>query len=123
MLEEKKVGVGSSALFGSQHTYVVPPPTTTSEQSESEKRVAAAKNKQAGAVNVALNPEDLENLDAVTLKRKYEAQLEEENVSKKEDVSDVIEENRMKKRKTAAKVHYLRHFVCGRVIDQLTPCF
>jgi hypothetical protein len=70
-LDEKKTGVGASALFGSQHTYTLP-----TKESESEKRVAAAKSKAAGAVNVALNPEDLENLDAVTLKRKYQAQLE-----------------------------------------------
>ena len=47
------------------------------------------------------------------MKRKYEAQLEAETVSKnKEDVSDVIEENRLKKRKTAAKVHFASG-LCG----------
>jgi hypothetical protein len=74
------------------------------KESDSEKCVAAAKSKAAGAVDVALNPEDLESLDAVTLKRKYEAQLEAETVSKeREDVSDIMEENRLKKRKTATK--------------------
>ena len=98
VLEEKKTAVGSS-LFGSQHTYVVPPTTV---QSESEKRVAAAKTKASGAVNVSLNPEDLENLDAVTLKRKYEAQLEVENVSKKvvrDDKEDDDEARQLKKPK------------------------
>jgi len=102
VLDEKKSGVGASQLFGSQHTYVLP----TNKDSESEKRVAAAKSKASEAVNVNLNPEDLENLDAVTLKRKYEAQLEAENMSKRppsDDVSDVIEENRLKKRKTVGK--------------------
>jgi splicing factor 3B subunit 2 len=99
VLEEKKTGVGSSALFGSQHTYVVP-----TAQSESEKRVAAAKSKAVGAVNVSLNPEDLENLDAVTLKRKYEAQLEAENVSKKvrEDKDDDTDDRQIKKSKGTA---------------------
>jgi splicing factor 3B subunit 2 len=98
VLDEKKANVGASSLFGSQHTYVIP------KESDSEKRVAAAKSKAQGAVDVALNPEDLESLDAVTLKRKYEAQLEAETVSKeKEDVSDIVEENRLKKRKTAGK--------------------
>lgn len=98
VLEEKKAAVGS-ALFGSQHTYVVPPSTA---QSESEKRVAAAKSKAAGAVNVALNPEDLESLDAVTLKRKYEAQLEAENVSKKVRDDDEDDARQLKKSKGTA---------------------
>jgi len=73
-------------------------------QSESEKRVAAAKSKAAGAVNVSLNPEDLENLDAVTLKRKYEAQLEAENVSKKvrDDKEDDVDDRQIKKSKGTA---------------------
>ena len=52
-----------------------------------------------------MNPEELESLDAVTLKRKYEAQLEEQSVAKtsnREDVSDIMEEHRQKKRKAAA---------------------
>lgn len=98
VLEEKKTGVGS-ALFGSQHTYVVP-----TAQSESEKRVAAAKSKAAGAVNVSLNPEDLESLDAVTLKRKYEAQLAAEDVSKKvrDDKDDDADDRQLKKSKGTA---------------------
>jgi len=97
VLEEKKTGVGAGQLFGSAHTYVLP-----TAQSESEKRVQAAKNKAMGAVNVSLNPEDLENLDAVTLKRRYEAQLEAETVSKKarDDKDEDSDGPNIKKSKT-----------------------
>ena len=66
-------------MFGSQHTYVLPTEAAApTAASEAEKRVAAARNKQQQAIDVALNPEELEGLDAVTLKRKYEEQLQVE---------------------------------------------
>lgn len=101
VLEEKKSNVGG-ALFGSQHTYVIP---TATMQSEMEKRVRDKQTKQQQGVNVNLNPEELENLDAMTLKRKYEAQLEAESVAKKPqvDVSDVADTREKKKAKTDKK--------------------
>ena len=57
-------------------------------------------------INIALAPEELENLDELALKKKYLDQLETEKSarsSQKEDYSDVIdEENAKKKRKAAA---------------------
>jgi len=76
VLEQTKTGVGASQLFGSSHSYALP------KESEAEKRIAAKQAKAKGEVHLALNPEDLEGLDAMTLKRKYEAQLEAETVSK-----------------------------------------
>lgn len=94
VLEQTKTGIGSKELFGSSHSYSLP------QQSDAERRIAAKQAKAKGEVHLALNPEDLEGLDAMTLKRKYEAQLEAETVSKhpvqRESGDD---ESAMKKRK------------------------
>jgi splicing factor 3B subunit 2 len=106
VLEEKKDSVGGS-FFGTTHTYVVPPSSGQSaEAAEMERRREERKRKILGQVNVALNPEDLEDLDAATLKRKYDAQVEAEKAAiaaERDDVSGVAEEMRKKKRKTADK--------------------
>jgi hypothetical protein len=45
-------------------------------------------------VEVALNPEELESLDQETLKRKYEATLQNSRSNvKREDLSDMVEEH------------------------------
>ena len=67
MLEQKGTNVGSNQMFGSQHTYVMPDAAT-----EQEKRIAAKQAKARGEVALSLNPEELESLDATTLKRKYD---------------------------------------------------
>ena len=86
MLEQRDTRVGGSA-FGSSHTYSVP----------------GAKGKAAAGkpgVEVALDPNDLDNLDAGTLKAKYdELRKAEEAANAPEDVSDIIEEQERKRRK------------------------
>lgn len=94
-LKEKAVSVGSG-LFGTDKTYEVPVDAT-------DRQLAAAKASRRGEVEVALNPDELASLDAATLKRKYETQLEIAKAAvaaNREDVSDVIAEHAKKKRKT-----------------------
>jgi len=102
VLEQKPV-TGGTGFFPSQHTYVLGSAAATSASTEQEKKLEAKRQQKTGQVDVALKPEELENLDAATLKRKYEQQLETEKAnlaSQKQDVSDVFEEeNRKKKRK------------------------
>jgi len=110
VLEEKKTSVGG-AMFGTQHTYVLPgdaaASAAASAQSEQEKRVEMLRARARGQVDVALNPEELEGLDAASLKRKYEAQLSAEQAAKKaaltadDDDEDEEEGGRKKKRKKA----------------------
>ncbi len=105
VLQEKQTSVGS-ALFGTSHTYVVPPAgaaaSASSAASEMERKLAEKKAKASAAVDIALNPEELESADAATLKRKYEQTLAAQSkaaASNRPDVSDVIdEENKKKKR-------------------------
>jgi len=101
ILEEKPSVVPTNAMFGSSHTYVVPAATTAplTMLKENQKRKEA---KKPGEVAVAFTPEELENLDAATLKRKYEAQVETEKAQSRVDrseINEVIEEQRKKKRK------------------------
>jgi len=103
VLEEKKVNVGG-ALFGTSHTYVVPP--GANQRSEEEKKAEAKKKESRAQVNVSLKPEELENLDATTLKKKYEQQLQVEKAataSLKQDVSEVFEEETRKKKRKLNK--------------------
>merc|ERR1719296_91551 len=93
VLEQKPAPIGANQIFGTSHTYVMP------KESEQEKRIAAKQAKQKGEINIALNPEELESLDAMTLKRKYEAQLEAEAVAKHPVVREEEDESSLKKRK------------------------
>jgi splicing factor 3B subunit 2 len=94
VIEEKKTSVGGG-LFGTDRTYVLP----TGNQGIEQKRAA-----MRGQVNVALNPDELETLDAASLKRKYDQQLRDQSnvaVAERSEVDEVIEEEaRKKKRKT-----------------------
>jgi len=100
VLEEKPTSVPTNAMFGSAHTYVLPsassaPPTTSKDSKRKEA-------KKPGEVAVAFTPEELENLDAGTLKRKYDAQLEAEKAATRvdrTDINEVIEEQSRKKRR------------------------
>lgn len=104
VLEEKKTAVGS-ALFGTSHTYVMPSATT-----DVERRAREAKKVKQGAVEVALNPDEIASMDAETLKNKYQAQVDKEKVARnaqREDVSDVIaEETRKRKRGSKKKTKF-----------------
>jgi len=106
VIEEKKAAVGSS-LFGTEKTYVIPPAgagaaVPTAAETEAEKKKAKA----LGQVNVALNPEELEGLDAATLKKKYDAQIEVEKKTEKEQqaakqsgIDEAVDEERQKKKR------------------------
>ena len=95
VLEEKGSNVGQGQLFGSQHTYTIPKAPT-----EQEKRLAEKKAAVLGEVSMSLNPEDLANLDATTLKRKYDAQMSAKGSKDTTGVQEALEEGRAKKRKT-----------------------
>jgi splicing factor 3B subunit 2 len=94
VLEEKRTSVGSG-IFGTQHTYVLPDAAGAvgavagTQLTDQEKRVLAQQAKNRGQVDVALNPDELEGLDAAALKRKYDARLQEESdASKKQLTAD-----------------------------------
>ena len=99
VIEEKESNVGGS-MFGSSHTYAIPGKEKDSRPDFVRSQLASSSD---GNINIALAPEELENLDANTLKQKYVAQLEAEKnarAKQKEDFSDVFEEeNNKKKRK------------------------
>jgi len=106
VVEEKRIGVGSG-IFGTQHTYVLPEAGSigvgmnTPQLSDQEKRVAAQQAKNRGQVDMALNPEELEGLDAAALKRKYDSRLQEENDASKKHLTadDEDEEDGQRKKK------------------------
>jgi len=106
VLEQKQVEVGSG-LFGTTHTYVMPQAGAgaggaATAMSEAERALESKKKAKRGEVDVALNPDDLESgVDAETLKRKYELQLEAEKVGSAPamDMSDLMDERSKKKRK------------------------
>merc|ERR1740117_880241 len=82
VIEQRDSKVGGSA-FGSSHAYNVP----------------SAKPAKPG-VDLALDPSELDKLDAGTLKAKYdELRKAEQAANAPEDVSDIIEEQERKRRK------------------------
>ena len=88
VLEQTSAKVGGSA-FGSSHGYAVP----------GSKGKAAAGGGKPG-VEMALDPAELEGLDAAQLKAKYdELRKAEQDANAPEDVSDIIEEQERKRRK------------------------
>jgi len=106
VLEEKKASIGGG-LFGSDRTYVLPAATGHDSNSEVEQKKKALR----GQVDVVLNPDEIENLDAASLKRKYEAQLKAGSKQasqalsglERSEVDEIIEdEARKKKRKLNA---------------------
>ena len=85
VIEQRDSKVGGSA-FGSSHAYNVP-------------SGKAAKTAKPG-VDLALDPSELDKLDAGTLKAKYdELRKAEQAANAPEDVSDIIEEQERKRRK------------------------
>jgi len=85
VIEQRDSKVGGSA-FGSSHAYNVP-------------SGKAAKPAKPG-VDLALDPSELDKLDAGTLKAKYdELRKAEQAANAPEDVSDIIEEQERKRRK------------------------
>uniref|UniRef100_A0A6A7G4N5 Splicing factor 3B subunit 2 n=2 Tax=Hirondellea gigas TaxID=1518452 RepID=A0A6A7G4N5_9CRUS len=69
VLEQKDSQITSTNTFGSSHTYNV--------VAEENRRKAAARP-QAGRVQVALNLDELQSLDEMTIKRKYQEQIDAE---------------------------------------------
>uniref|UniRef100_A0A7S2TFR7 PSP proline-rich domain-containing protein n=1 Tax=Lotharella oceanica TaxID=641309 RepID=A0A7S2TFR7_9EUKA len=100
VLEEKKTSAGGQ-LFGTSHTYVLP-----TETSQAERRAREQKKLKQGAVEVALNPEEIANMSAETLKNKYQQEVEKEKDARsasREDVSDVIAEETRKRKQRSKK--------------------
>lgn len=111
VLEQQNASVGQGTFFGTSHTYNIPGSTAApaaSGSSEVEKRLAQARADKRGEVEVALNPDELGSLDAATLKRKYEQQLEAAKAKvQREDFSGMVAEQAKKRRKKeAAKEKY-----------------
>jgi splicing factor 3B subunit 2 len=77
VLEQKSRSVGSNELFGTSHTYAMP-----SQQSDLERKREQMQAQARGQVDISLNPEELGSLDADTLQRKYQAQLDAQNAKK-----------------------------------------
>lgn len=112
VLEERKTSVGAG-MFGTSHTYDlsgVGPQTGAglAPPTEQERRVEALRARARGQVDVALNPDELEGLDAAGLKRKYDARMAADaEVAKKALVADDDDEDddgtggKKKKRKKA----------------------
>lgn len=97
VLEERAASVGSAA-FGSAHTYAIPPARTGAAEPAPAGR-ARAKG-PSGAVEVALDPSELEDLDEETLKQRYEAQVSAaKRGAQKEDMSDLVQEHEARKRR------------------------
>jgi splicing factor 3B subunit 2 len=88
ILEEKRTGL-TGGLLGTSHGYVVPTGPQT----------------VGAGVAVTLNPEELENLDEATLAKKYQAELNSAAATRRalgEGVSEVIEEQERKRKRTEA---------------------
>eukprot|EP00003_Mantamonas_plastica_P020863 TRINITY_DN3366_c0_g1_i2.p1 TRINITY_DN3366_c0_g1~~TRINITY_DN3366_c0_g1_i2.p1 ORF type:complete len:356 (+),score=127.87 TRINITY_DN3366_c0_g1_i2:917-1984(+) len=96
VLEQKETKI-SGGLMGSQHGYVIPSgdtTTTTSSSGSSRKRVDHLRNKASDGVEIALDEQDLANLDADTLKQKYEdAMKDRSNPKGYEDLSDMVKDH------------------------------
>ena len=86
VIEQRDSRVGGAA-FGSSHAYNVP-------------GSKAAKSGAKPGVDLALDPNELDKLDAGALKAKYdELRKAEQAANAPEDVSDIIEEQERKRRK------------------------
>lgn len=109
VLEEKKItGQSGGVIFGSQHTYVMPDGNAQmslqSQLTDQEKRVLAQQAKNRGQVDVALNPDELDSLDAHALKRKYDTRIQEDAEATKKaltaaDNDDDDEDGQRKKKR------------------------
>jgi len=106
-LEQKDIGIDRTALFGSAHTYVIPGVAAAAAAAAPAPMVAEKKTpkRAAGQVEVALAPEELETLDAETLRRKYQQQVEAEKAAKAAMRTSVDDDDEPanKKRKTTTK--------------------
>ena len=81
MIEQRETKVGGAA-FGSSHAYNLP------------------KGGKPGAVELALDPSELEKLDEGALKARYDAQRRaDREATAPEDVSDILAEHERKRRR------------------------
>eukprot|EP01083_Nonionella_stella_P169588 575391_1 len=85
--------IASKQAYGSEHTYVVKDDGTSStgRRGSSDRTSTGG---QAGRVQVALDIDELAQLDEMTIKRKYQEQIEAEK-----DQRDLEREERPKKRR------------------------
>lgn len=105
VLEAQPVSVSSNALFGSTHTYVMP--SQPSAATESERKRDERKKRAQGAVEASLAPEELENLDAELITRKYQQESAQVAATARvsgsaiaqADMDEVMDEQRAKKKR------------------------
>ncbi|KAG8467321.1 hypothetical protein KFE25_000637 [Diacronema lutheri] len=104
VLEQKAVSVGAAA-FGSAHTYAMPPTMAAAAEAQSSGQGGRrTKATAAGAVEVVLDPAELEDLDEERLKQRYESQVAaNKRAHRKEDLSDLVEEHEARKRRKASQ--------------------
>ncbi|PVZ97809.1 hypothetical protein BB558_006236 [Smittium angustum] len=99
VLPEKQAHVGASALMGSQHVYDLSGTGVgdTSASLSGNKKRGISGNVKSG-VAVALDPQEVANMDEETLRAKYESQISARNAElasgeKGEDFSDMVAEH------------------------------
>jgi len=102
VLEQKETSVGA-AIMGSTHTYVVP---TEKRELKSKNTVNLIKSQAGEKLDIALEPEEVENLENLTtetLQKKYDTAMSEKINVPREDVSDIIAEHAQKEQKKRKK--------------------
>lgn len=101
IIEKQEMSVGN-ALFGSSHKYIIP----EKKELKNKNVVDLMKSRATEKVDIALDPsevEKLEDLNEEILKSKLDRALAEKHKQPREDVSDIIAEHQMKKRKKEYK--------------------
>jgi len=83
------------ALMGSSHKYVVP-------GARASNRVDLIRSQKTEGVEMAIAPEELEDMDAETLRQRYEQQEASKRAGQYADVSDVVAEELGKRQKRKA---------------------
>ncbi|MCL7038975.1 hypothetical protein MKW94_016372 [Papaver nudicaule] len=97
VLAEKEEKIAPGTLLGTTHTYVVD--AGAQEKAAGAKRVDLLRGQKADEVDVALNPEDFENMDGVLAAKYEEAREKEKQRSQHEDFSDMVAENEKKRKR------------------------
>ncbi|CAI9098975.1 OLC1v1035716C1 [Oldenlandia corymbosa var. corymbosa] len=96
VLEPQRANVDPGTFFGTNYTYPVP---GAQDNKTGAKRVDLLKNQKTDKVDVALAPEELDEIERV-LPAKYEEAREEEKLrNQREDFSDMVAENSKKRKR------------------------
>jgi len=96
VLDQRAAHVGDAA-FGSAHTYAMPAAPEVLGSAGPGPRAPKAKT---GAVEVALDPAELEELDEDALRSRYEAQVQADKKAKaRESFGDMVDDHEARKRR------------------------